>query len=94
MSERATKRLRIHGRVQGVWFRESMRQEAQRLGITGWVRNRMDGTVEALVQGDAMSVEAMVAWARRGPRDAQVRRVEVDDGPDEIFASFEKYPTA
>ena len=94
MSERTTKRLRIHGRVQGVWFRESMRQEAERLAITGWVRNRMDGTVEAVVQGDAQAVDEMVAWARRGPRDAHVRRVEVDDEPADNFSAFEKRPSA
>jgi acylphosphatase len=95
MSERVTRLLRAHGRVQGVWFRESMRQEAERLGITGWVRNRMDGTVEALVQGAPGAVEAIVAWTRRGPRDAQVRRVEVSDGAGaEVFARFEKRPTA
>jgi acylphosphatase len=86
----ATRRLRIHGRVQGVWFREAMRQEAEALGIRGWVRNRMDGTVEAVVQGDPRAVEAIVAWARRGPRDAQVRRVEVSDEVAEPFATFEK----
>lgn len=94
MNERVTKRLRIHGRVQGVWFRESMRQEAEALGITGWVRNRMDGTVEAVVQGAPAAVEAMTAWARRGPRDAQVRRVEVSDEAAGDFAAFEKHPSA
>ena len=95
MSERVTRRLRVHGRVQGVWFRESMRQEAARLAIAGWVRNRLDGTVEALVQGEPAAVEAITAWARRGPRDAQVRKVEASDEPGaEPCATFEKRPTA
>ena len=58
MSERQTRRLAIRGRVQGVFYRESMRREAVRLGITGWVSNRRDGTVEAVVQGPAEGVEA------------------------------------
>ena len=94
MSDRVTRRLQIHGRVQGVWFRESMRQEAARLAIAGWVRNRLDGTVEALVQGEAAAVEAITAWARRGPRDAQVRKLDVSDEPDAApCATFEKRPT-
>jgi acylphosphatase len=92
---RRTLRLIAHGRVQGVWFREGMRQEAQRLGVTGWVRNRRDGTVEAVVQGPPAAVEAIVAWARRGPEAAEVERLEVvpADGEGEL-ARFEKRPTA
>src|SRR5205814_10527716 len=94
MSERVTRRLRIHGRVQGVWYRESLREEADALGVTGWVRHCMDGTVEAVVQGDLRAVEALQAWARRGPRDARVDRVDVeDDAGGENFARFEKRPT-
>ena len=91
-SERVTRRLQIRGRVQGVWFRESMRLEAERLGVTGWVRNRMDGSVEALVQGSSYAVEAMTRWARRGPEAAQVTDVEVGEASGE-YASFEKRPT-
>lgn len=92
---RRTLRLIAHGRVQGVWFREGMRQEAQRLGVTGWVRNRRDATVEAVVQGPPAAVEAIVAWARRGPEAAEVERLEVvpADGEGEL-ARFEKRPTA
>jgi len=71
------KHLIIHGRVQGVGFRESMRWEAERLGVTGWVRNRRDGTVEAVVAGRVESVEAIVAWAHRGPSAATVTDVTV-----------------
>jgi len=67
----------IHGRVQGVFFRDSMRIEAQRLGIAGWVRNRSDGTVEATVHGEAAAVDAIVRWAHRGPPHARVERVDV-----------------
>lgn len=72
--------LAIHGRVQGVFYRDSMRREAQRLGVAGWVRNRSDGTVEAVVQGDANEVDAIVRWARRGPEHARVERVETNSG--------------
>ncbi len=85
-----TVRLQIHGRVQGVWYRASTRSEAERLGVHGWVRNRSDGTVEALVQGDAGAVEELVAWCRRGPSGAAVSRVDVSevDGGD-IPAGFQ-----
>jgi acylphosphatase len=76
-----TLRLVIHGRVHGVFFRDSMRGEAQRLGVTGWVRNRSDGTVEAAVQGEPVAVDAIVRWAQHGPQHAQVERVEIE--PDE-----------
>ena len=62
-----TQHLLIHGRVQGVWFRESMRSEAERLGVAGWVRNAPDGSVEAVVQGPAEAVDALIEWARNGP---------------------------
>lgn len=84
-----TKHLRIHGRVQGVYFRESMRLQALQLGVTGWVRNRGDGTVEATVQGETSRVEQMIEWARRGPPAAAVERVEVSDADGE-YPSFEK----
>ena len=93
MSERVTRRLRIEGRVQGVWFRESMRRQADALGVTGWVRNRMDGSVEAVVQGSPGAVAAMTACARRGPDSAEVRRFEEFEEPAGAFTSFEKRPT-
>lgn len=93
MTERVTRRLVARGRVQGVWFRESMRQEAERLGVTGWVRNRIDGAVEAVVQGAPDAVDAIIAWARRGPRDASVASLEVEEARGD-FGRFEKRPTA
>jgi acylphosphatase len=68
--------VRISGRVQGVGFRESCRREAQRLGVAGTVRNLGDGSVEAVFEGAAPAVDGMVAWCRRGPRSADVRRVD------------------
>jgi acylphosphatase len=87
------KHLVIHGRVQGVGFRESMRWEAERLGVTGWVRNRRDGTVEAVVDGDAEAVAAIVAWAHQGPRSAIVVQVVVYDA-EGSFAEFAVARTA
>jgi acylphosphatase len=88
-------RLAVAGRVQGVGFRYSMREQAARLGVRGWVRNRRDGSVEALVQGEAHSVEALVAWARRGPPGAQVTSLRCDPAQGESAgAGFELRPTA
>jgi acylphosphatase len=93
MSEAACRRLRIHGVVQGVGFRYSLHREAVRLGLAGWVRNRRDGTVEAVVAGPAPAVDALVAWAHRGPPSARVAKVEV--APDEgRFTAFEQHPTS
>ena len=74
-----THHLRIHGRVQGVWFRESMRVEAERLNVAGWVRNMHDGGVEAVIQGPSGAVEALIKWARTGPPLARVDRIEIDE---------------
>ncbi len=84
------KHLRINGRVQGVGYRASFERQALALKLSGWVRNRLDGSVEAQVQGNADDLERIIAWARRGPASAQVREVvvtEVDDGatPEGLF---------
>lgn len=93
MSEPVCRRLGIHGVVQGVGFRFAMQREALRLGLTGWVRNRRDGSVEAVVCGSPSAVDAIVAWSRRGPPSARVERVEVS--PDAgTFEGFEARPTA
>jgi acylphosphatase len=68
----------VAGRVQGVWFRESCRREAERLGVTGWVRNRADGSVEIEAQGRRAAVDALVTWAHEGPRLAVVESVAVE----------------
>ena len=70
-------RVRIHGRVQGVFFRAEARSRAESLGIAGWVRNAPDGGVEALLEGEPDRVDSMVEWCRRGPSGAQVTEVEV-----------------
>ena len=90
-----TYHLRITGRVQGVGFRESLRREALREGVAGWVRNRADGSVEALLQGSDHAVHGVIAWARRGPAAARVATLTAD-GPHEApaYAGFELLPTA
>ena len=70
--------LTISGRVQGVAFRAHARDEARRLGVAGWVRNRADGTVEALFEGTPEAVAAAVEWCHRGPSWARVERVETN----------------
>jgi acylphosphatase len=73
--------LRIEGRVQGVFFRDSARLEATRLGLTGWVRNCADGSVEAVVEGPGAKVQQFAAWCRTGPDGARVDRVEIQESP-------------
>ena len=90
-----TKRLVIHGRVQGVGFREAMGSKAKSLGVTGWVRNRLEGSVEAVVHGSAAQIESIIHWARRGPPAANVTQIEINDSNDcGPFAKFERYPTS
>lgn len=89
---RKTIYLRLRGRVQGVFFRESMSREAAKLGVNGWVRNRRDGSLEAMLQGEEKQVDALIAWARRGPTAAQVLSMEISEGVGE-FSEFEKLPT-
>lgn len=90
----STRLLRIHGRVQGVGFRHSLLLQARRAELAGWVRNRIDGTVEALLQGPASAVAAVEAWAQAGPPGAWVERVEGQAAPEETVAGFEQRPTA
>jgi len=86
------KHLVISGRVQGVGFRYGMMREAERLGVTGWVRNTRDGKVEAAVDGPSEAVAAIIAWARRGPPSAQVTDVQVKD-VEGSYGEFEQWPT-
>jgi acylphosphatase len=77
------KRVIVHGRVQGVFFRDTTRRMAESRGVAGWVRNNPDGGVEAAFEGDADAVEEMVRFAHEGPRGAQVEHVEVvEEEPD------------
>lgn len=81
-------RLVVTGRVQGVWYRESCRRVADRLGLGGWVRNTADGRVEIEAEGQRRAVEALVEWARRGPDRAEVAGISVEDVPVLDESSF------
>jgi len=90
-----TRQIRVSGLVQGVGYRVAMRRQAQTLGVSGWVRNRADGTVEALAHGAPAAVEALIAWARRGPPAARVADVRINEGDAESApAGFELRPSA
>ena len=95
MSAPARVHLRVTGRVQGVYFRKSTQAEARRLGLTGWVRNRRDGTVEAVAEGPRAALEALVAWCHDGPAAARVDHVEAAwPEPAGGMTGFEVRPTA
>lgn len=82
------KRVIVHGRVQGVFFRDSTRRMAESRGVAGWVRNNPDGSVEAVFEGPDDAVEAMARFAREGPRGAMVERVDVGDEEPEGLTGF------
>jgi len=91
--------LSIEGRVQGIGFRAAMCRQARALGLAGWVRNRLDGTVEAVVVGPPEQVDLLHAWAQRGPRGAAVARVvhraaTAAEEDDALASGFEARPTA
>ena len=88
------RRLVIHGAVQGVGFRAAAVAAARAYAVTGWVRNRRDGSVEAFVQGTSDAVAAMVRWCHQGPRGAHVTRVDESDATPAAHPTFEWAPTA
>jgi acylphosphatase len=89
VTARTRRRLRVRGRVQGVFFRDSVRGEATTRGVTGWVANRPDGSVEAVLEGEPEAVEALIAFCRRGPRGAEVDDVEIAEEPVEGSNGFD-----
>ncbi len=92
-AETLTRHLRIHGKVQGVWYRAWTVRTAGESGLVGWVRNCRDGTVEAVVQGNAARVQRFIALAHEGPGHAVVDRIEVTDAGPVSLTSFEKRPS-
>jgi acylphosphatase len=82
------KRVVVSGRVQGVWFRESCREEAQERDVSGWVRNNPDGSVEAVFEGSDTGVAAMINWMKHGPSRAYVTDVRVTDEPPDGVTGF------
>ena len=89
MSEVVARRVRVHGEVQGVFFRDSTQREASSRGVRGWARNCSDGTVEAWFEGEADAVAALVEWARSGPSRASVSDVEVEEADPSGASGFE-----
>jgi acylphosphatase len=87
--DRVRRRVVVHGRVQGVFFRDTTRRIALEAGVAGWVRNAPDGTVEAVLEGDANAVERVAAFCRRGPAGAVVEDVEVTDEEPEGLRGFQ-----
>lgn len=83
------RRVRAHGRVQGVFFRDSVRREAARRGVAGWARNCADGTVEAVFEGPPSAVAAMVDLCRAGPGHAEVERLDTEREPPEGLSGFD-----
>lgn len=92
--DRIARLLAIHGKVQGVWYRASAQAEATRLGLRGWVRNRHEGWVEALVIGPQPLIDEFIDWARQGPPKAQVASVEISAADEEDVEGFEQRATA
>ena len=82
------RRVVVHGHVQGVFFRDATRRLAEREGVAGWVRNRPDGAVEAVFEGEPEAVERLIRFARKGPRGAQVERVDVAEEEPEGLRGF------
>jgi len=82
------RRVVVHGQVQGVFFRDSTRRLAEREGVAGWVRNRADGAVEAVFEGEPAAVKRLVRFARKGPQGAQVERVDVAQEEPEGLRGF------
>jgi acylphosphatase len=89
VSETVRCRVVVHGRVQGVFFRDSTRRRAVELGVAGSVCNRSDGAVEAVFEGPPDAVARMVDWSRQGPRGAEVGRVEESEESPEGLTGFE-----
>jgi len=82
------RRVVVHGRVQGVFFRDATRRLALELGVSGWARNTWEGTVEAVFEGSREAVGQLVEFVHRGPRDARVARVEVYEEDEEGLTGF------
>lgn len=83
------RRVVVHGLVQGVFFRDTVRRQAQSRNVAGWVRNNPDGTVEAVFEGEPDAVERLVSFVHEGPRGAVVERVDVVDEADEGLSGFD-----
>lgn len=88
MAETVRRHLVVHGRVQGVFFRDSLRERAEAAGVAGWATNRDDGAVEAVLEGSPGAVEEVVSFCQTGPPQAEVRQVDVSDEEPEGLSGF------
>ena len=79
----------VHGRVQGVWFRAGAKEKADELGLLGWVKNRMEGTVEFHTEGEKLQLEKFIAWCRIGPPAADVTSLDIDEVMVQEYKSFD-----
>ena len=86
--EMTRRRVIVHGRVQGVFFRDSVRRMARQRSVAGWVANRWDGSVEAVFEGEPDAVEGLVRFMHEGPRGAEIERIEVFEEEPEALAGF------
>ncbi|HKY95083.1 MAG TPA: acylphosphatase [Kiloniellales bacterium] len=93
MVETQRKHVFVAGRVQGVWFRAWTEQQAKELGLSGWVRNRQDGRVEAVIAGSPPAVSSMLKRLRQGPPSAKVEAIEVSDWQEAVPAGFQTKPS-
>ena len=83
--------IKIFGQVQGVFFRHSAKREAERLGLTGWVRNNDDGSVEIRAEGPRDKLEEFIVWCKKGPPAAKVERVEIEWGSENLSEAISSY---
>jgi acylphosphatase len=90
----AGRRIWVHGRVQGVFFRKWTAEKARSLGLRGWVRNRADGSVELAAYGEEAAIEALIGECRTGPPAARVDRIEMEEADGEGPSGFEVIATA
>ena len=89
MAKPIRRRLVASGRVQGVFFRDSVRRRAEEVGVSGWICNRRDGAVEGVIEGEPERVEAMIEFCRAGPGRAEVTELEVSEEPPEGLSGFQ-----
>ena len=82
------RRIKVHGKVQGVFFRKNTQQKALELGLSGWVKNEDDGTVSVEIEGELHSILAMQSWLRLGPPNSQVENLEISHGKDQGYSDF------
>ncbi|MGY6745049.1 MAG: acylphosphatase [Cecembia sp.] len=82
------RRIKVHGKVQGIFFRKNTQQKALELGLSGWVKNEEDGTVSVEIEGELHSILAMQSWLRLGPPNSEVENIEISQGQEQGYKDF------